>query len=853
MSEIEQRARHFEPRTLLIDWANGSQEWVRFIVQVVLQERRPLSADEGQVAYAILRQEAALDPRELETVEMIASSEVEADTVEALTIKSLTHVAGVNALVEGNTIEPHEGLTVLFGENGTGKTGYARIFKALAASRSANPILGNIESDTQSQPSARISYGLGSETLEYLWTGSQGVAPFTRMSIFDNPSVSFHVDGDLTYVYVPASLALFTHVTNGIRMVQEQISGTARGLEVSSPSIAASFPRGSDVYPLVDSLDASTDLEHLRGLADTRSDVDDRIGELRQVIAMLEADLLGTEIARCRRLERALTQAATAAQVISEFNVQGYSSELKKLADLQTSYRTFRSALFQAAELPAEPDESWSSFIEAGGTYQEHLTSEGVHDQRRCPYCRQVLSDEAQALVRRYSELLKDKINADLRASRGRLNSMANPIYELLTGDVENFVFETEDAPKRPTYFPEVQRTVAAVSTIQSRLKAVSEVEKELFAAATADADVIGEALRATQKILDELIPQAETRAETLKSKKKELDELEAAANLGRLWELIELRVQDAKHRDQLLALSTPIPILLRAVTELAKTASDQMVNESFEAYFREECEALRAPNLQVEFVGRQGQAQRRRFLSGNHTPSHVLSEGEQKVLAIADFLAEARLSGISAPVIFDDPVSSLDHRRIGELARRIVALSEEAQVIVFTHDIWFATTLLQLMDTTRRCSYFQITDEEGKGRVHRATGPRWDTMNSLKKNIDETIQAANVAEGEARAELVQTGYDWIRAWCEVFVETEVLMGVTQRYQPNVRMTSLASIRVGALPAVIEVVSRIYEDACRYIDGHSQPLPSLSVRPTLVMLEEHWAELGVARQQFLAS
>lgn len=346
---------------------------------------------------------------------------------------------------------------------------------------------------------------------------------------------------------------------------------------------------------------------------------------------------------------------------------------------------------------------------------------------------------------------------------------------------------------------------------------------------------------------------QAETRSETLTAKKKELVELEAAAELGKSWSPIEARVSDAKQTDRLTLLTKPMSRLLRAVTGLAKTASDQMINESFDALFTEECAALRAPALNIEFVGRQGIAHRRKVLTGNHKPSTVLSEGEQKVLAMADFLAEARLAGITAPVIFDDPVSSLDHRRVNEVAQRVTQLAETTQVIVFTHDIFFASTLLAQMETSKRCAYFQITDEEGKGKITRATGPRWDSLNSIKKKINETIQAATSQQGDARAALVRTGYDWIRAWCEVFTETELLQGVTQRYQPNVRMTNLPKIKADALPAAIETVNRIFEEACRYIDGHSQPLPALGVSPTLTGLEGHWADLMTARSTYIAA
>jgi hypothetical protein len=43
------------------------------------------------------------------------------------------------------------------------------------------------------------------------------------MSIFDSPSVTFHVDDDLEYVYVPAALALFEHVIAGLKAVQSKI------------------------------------------------------------------------------------------------------------------------------------------------------------------------------------------------------------------------------------------------------------------------------------------------------------------------------------------------------------------------------------------------------------------------------------------------------------------------------------------------------------------------------------------------------------------------------------------------------------------------------------------------------
>ena len=67
-----------------------------------------------------------------------------------------------------------------------------------------------------------------------------------------------------------------------------------------------------------------------------------------------------------------------------------------------------------------------------------------------------------------------------------------------------------------------------------------------------------------------------------------------------------------------------------------------------------------------------------------------VLSEGEQTALGLAGFLTEVESDPSNSAVVFDDPVTSLDHVRQERVARRIVELGIRRQVIIFTHDIAF-------------------------------------------------------------------------------------------------------------------------------------------------------------------
>ncbi|MBT9605937.1 AAA family ATPase [Microbacterium sp.] len=831
-----------DPRALLADWANKSDEWVRLLVSEVLVSGRPVGDSTVEKAYQLFRQEKALDERVLPVVPPLSVEARQDESAPPLTLTRLSKVRGVNALVSGSVIEPHEGLTVLYGENGTGKTGYTRILKALANSRTADTILGNIDDDVSDGQSATLDFKLGEEQQSLAWAGDRGVSPFTRMSIFDSPAVTTHVDEDLDYVYVPAALALFKHVTTAVQAVAGQVDAAISALGSGNSGLINRFQRGSGVYPLIEALGASTDLATLKSRVKSGREVEAELDSLVEAVAALRSNTMGAQITALKSEQRVLAQTVASADALLLLDVPTYNQAITLRAQLNKDHETFRNELFAAANLPAEPEETWNGFVESGEAYRQHLVEVEAHDEDRCLYCRQPLLDPARDLLRRYSTYLDDKISADIRATEAVLTAFSRQVANISNSELIPFIEQYAEEEGRPGFHGDVVLVEAARSKVAAANTAAVAVAEDVGLVEVPRAAADG-ALTATRAKIEALEAQQQNRTKALEDKQAELLELKDAVELGRSWLLIEAQVKSAKEADRLRTLKRPLPGVGRAVTELSKTASNQLVNQSFDALFIEECEALRTPPMKLQFVGRDGKAHRRKVMTGKHKPSKVLSEGEQKVLALADFLAEARLAGITAPVIFDDPVSSLDHRRINEVAQRIVRLSEKNQVMVFTHDILFATTLLNLVEKSKRCAYFQITDENGKGKVTPGTAPRIDSVSAIKGRINKTIQAANAQEGEVRDALVRATYNHIRAWCEVFTEEELLKGVTRRYQPNVQMSTLANIDLETLGEIIPKVTEIFDIACRYIDGHSQALVTLSVSPTLTGVEQHWAEL----------
>ena len=855
--ETEETTLSQDPRSTLAQWANKSDEWIRRIVRHVLGSDSQVAENERALIYRLFLEEKGFSDRALPAEPPIAHSAQTVGQPEPLHLSHISDVKGVNALVEGEKIKFGSRLTLLFGENATGKTGYARILKGLAGSRSADDILPDVHlQEDPPSPFADIGYRLGETEVSYQWNGERAQAPFDRMSLFDSPSVELHVDADLSYTYSPASLAIFDRVTLEVQEIGKSIEEELETLKADSSTLLNRFDYRSSIYPHIQSLGVATNLAELQTLSQLSDDAEAQKQDLETTIALLRADAIGQALSLRTGFQKVLTEALAFVSVAGKLSVSEYNVTLSKLSDLQRDQESLRDSLFAAADLPAEPDDTWESFIHSGQDYRRRLENLGVHDSTRCLYCRQTLGAEALQLIAKYGEYLEDQIAKDIEEQAATIRSLVKQMQDFSLTAVRAFVVDLDTDPNfgKQASADQIETLKAIVTlddTLRQRFTKEVSVDDDLPTRITAIKADIESWVSALNDTVEELQRQNSNREESIEAKGKQLYELKARLSLKESWTEIENVVALAKCAERLESERRAITTVLRNITGLTTRASEQLINKNFEQMFRNECSELRAPELELEFFGREGHPRRRRTLPGDHKPSRVLSEGEQKVIAIADFIAEAKMSEISVPVIFDDPVSSLDHRRVEEVATRIADLASDHQVVVFTHDIFFTACLLAIFDKSEGCVYYRVTDEDGMGTVTPGTGPRWDTMSNLGAKINLSIEGAIKTAGEERETYVREAYSSIRSWCELFVEQDMLAKVTERYQPNVRMTNLDRIKVSILGTTIETVTSVFGDACGYIEAHSQALPTLGVAPTLSQLQGDWEKLKKCRTEYL--
>jgi energy-coupling factor transporter ATP-binding protein EcfA2 len=846
------------PRRLLVDWANKQDAWVRQLVAETILSRQEPGEDILEKVYATFLAEKGLSGQPQPEVPTLVLDEVEATKDDALELISLRHVEHVNALAADQSLEFDSDLTVLFGQNGSGKTGYARILKRMSAVRTPEDILPNAHTpaDTATVPSAEITYHLAGNQHTVQWKNQAGLSPFTRISVFDAAAVALHVDNDLGYVYTPAELALFSHVAMGIRGIQQLIAAEVSTLKPGANPLLARFARGTTIYPMIETLGATSDLGELTRLAAVDDDAETHLDRLQSEVEALRANTLDALLTNAQQSRRDLARLAQVLRVVSEYDTSAYAAARDALSDAGRRRAEARELLFIQAELPGAADEEWQRFIVAADAYRQHLGAEHypqVGDS--CLYCTQDLGAVALDLVGRYRTFLDETVTKQLAAAQDALRAARLPLDGADLAAAVEFATAQEALDVAPAWASvAVTALQGAQTTMQETASGQALTRETTPAEAAALLPGLDQLAAEAEETADKVAQDKANAVTLMASKQKELAGLTARIELARNLPAAGEYVRRAKRADQLDKLSKVISNgAAKQLTIQSKLASEDLVNKNFEGLFSDECARLRAPGVALTFQGRSGQAQRKKVVA-TYKPSSVLSEGEQKVLAIADFLAESRMRETKAPLVFDDPVTSLDYRRLDEVAARIQQLAETHQVIVLTHNIMFASALISARQNKKlRAKMYEVRDGGAtKGLLAPDVEPRLDTAADLAKRINIKLQAIPGAEPVLQDALIKETYDLIRAWCEAFVEQELLQNVTQRYRANVMMTRLSKIDATRLDAAVAVIEPLFARACDRMTGHSHAAEYMSTKPTVDELKEDWEKAKAARAAYLA-
>jgi hypothetical protein len=222
-------------------------------------------------------------------------------------------------------------------------------------------------------------------------------------------------------------------------------------------------------------------------------------------------------------------------------------------------------------------------------------------------------------------------------------------------------------------------------------------------------------------------------------------------------------------------------------------------VAQNYRGVFNQELVRLDCDfNLVMYTSGEQGNTVKeyRLDFAEEYNPSQILSEGEQNACSLADFLTEVQLDRSNCGIIFDDPVTSLDHERKDKIAKRFAEEASQRQVIVFTHDIVFMSQLVKHAERVpvHAMAHWMRKVNGIPGCVEDNTSPRLTSLASLKKDSQEAVKNFGGLGAKEQERALGAAFDYLRSACEALIEEILFAGTIQRYDDHIKVTNLEEV-----------------------------------------------------------
>lgn len=710
-------------------------------------------------------------------------------------------------------------------------------------SRSTEDILPNIHiSNGHSNVSAEISFTSGSKPYSLTYPEHKQQNEFRQFSIFDNKCVNVHLTNKNQFEFRPAGLDFFANLIEAFKKIEVKITTDITNKNAAK-DYASLFDGESDIKNILSALSEKTKVDELKKLIPITEEEKKTRSELEEQKAKLQTLKKDKEIADLNTYKALLSTLKASIDDNNKLLTEESLSEIKTaISDCLSKDDAVKAEgieNFETDKLTNVGSKEWKNFIAAAQDFAKQQIGNGEEypkDDSYCILCQQPLTIEARKLIVSYWAFVKSQSEQDAKNAQTVLNTHKNSYqglkFDLLPADsvltkwmLENYKKEIIEINE------ELQKQKALSEIIISDLTTKTVNNWAAIQIGTAHIEKI------VQRIEDSIIKlQENDPTEDIRKLNDSITYLNHKEKLEQHINGIEEYVNNLKWASTATKVKGQIP--KRKITDKEKELSGKYFNEAYIRAFNDECRSLNCEiGIDISHTGSAGTSYRQLFLKGKE-PSKILSEGEQKIISLADFLAEMKLSEITCGVIFDDPVTSLDDERKGRIAERIAQESKNNQVVVFTHDLVFVSTLISAcceFKIDHVCHWIEKRDHT-PGYVFLNNAPSYEKQYRNSEIPRSHYVEANKADcpPAQREYLIKSAFTELRTCYEVLVINDLFKNVVQRFNERVSVDSLKDVYF-----VDELVTELLDNfgqCCRYMEGHTHSDKYAYQKPTVESL-----------------
>jgi len=500
--------------------------------------------------------------------------------------------------------------------------------------------------------------------------------------------------------------------------------------------------------------------------------------------------------------------------------------KLQDLRDKRQDALTKRQIAKQAgqvasAKLEGIGSDTWKTMWEAARRYSQHAYHQNafpvVADEARCVLCHQELVDDAKQRLQDFEAFVQGDVEAAATAAVTDYDATFNAL------------------PVAPDENALAQACQAAGLIDEPLINGIKMFWRNIMAshhAIQVDADLNAAfpviappaVMAALYAKITELTVQASqhdqdaanfNRANAIQEK-KELDAKKWTAQQSEAIKAEMIRLKKSAEYDGWLRLTNT-----SSITTKAGQVAEAAITEAYISRFNDELKKLGATKIKVKLIKTRADKGRTfhaiQLEGATAKPEEILSEGERRIISLAAFLSDVAEKPSASTFIFDDPISSLDQDFELAVAKRLVELAKNRQVLVFTHRLSLYVALesetKKMGDEWRKQHHNTKWIESFAGSAGQTAEESARSVNTSKAN---NILLAKVGDAKRKGE--QEGADAyrnlasglcseIRILLERTVENDLLNSIVVRYRNSVTTENkLADL------------TKIKMEDCRFID-----------------------------------
>ncbi len=794
-----------EIKKMIVEWLHTQQCWVQKAAEKILKNE---VIDDKVLDELIENLKCSDGIKTGKLVDFSFFSSTVAEGVD-LKIESIGEIYGIDDLAPKTPLVFGESLSVIYGNNGSGKSGYTRILKKICGKPDSLFLISNVFKAPPPHQKCTISINVDNKTDKHEWmANSEPISILQGVDIFDSLTGGSYLEKENESAYMPIEVALFEKLVQVFDALKAKLEKSSTALTSKLPKRPAEFGNSKYIESMYTLLRPDADVERLNKYYAYSDEDELQLKLLEERVKTAPAALASQKEQRKKQITVLIDLISNSSALVSPVSGEQLFElkkdvEVKKKATMDAA-----NALSDDSKLQGIGEATWKSMWQAARKFSEEVSYKGItypntEDGSICVLCHQTLDDKAKQRMNNFETYIKGKLQADLKIAEDKYQKKLNelpvkPTEESLKTSIQACQIEEEK------WLPIVKEIWAAIEVAKTAFTKIADKAPVGF---TLDKIKLNELEELKLKLDDEIATHTkDAESYDLVKIQSELNDLKAKKWASAFTEVMAEEVERLK-RLTLIAGWTKL-LSTNALTKKANEVSGKVMTEAYIERFNKELKALGAGKISVELVksgatkGKVKHKLQLKNLSPLHSKAQLrpLSDGEKRIVSLAAFLADVMGKPYKVPFVFDDPISSLDQIYEEKAAERLIELSKDRQVIVFTHRL----SLLGLLSEAENAQAKHIR------REHWGCGEHGDVplfgnkpINALKKLKDERLAQAknelNSKGSDSYNQLAKSICSDFRIIIERVIEHELIGGIVQRHQRGIvtkgKLVKLAKIK----------------------------------------------------------